>query len=277
MKSRSVRLLVVVSCGLVNPLGPLQAALAPDSVAGKVIVFDEGGMRRSSTTSYRLRADGSFTGGLRIDGSFVERWYGVEGGGLYTYEDSETEDTATLTLHFDDSNEVLVKVLTFETTHSGRNWLGPEGAGPDIRYWGTFELKGALDESDLRNTAMRTKVDAMGRAYVGFVTNGQIHVLIRVVGPTLARFGVESPVMSPELQVTRGGEPLSVGQTRLATETTAEEYHRLAQFVGAFPLEEGSADQQLLFRPAAGAYVVEVHNPTATAGEVLIEVYTLPF
>lgn len=95
-------------------------------------------------------------------------------------------------------------------------------------------------------------------------------VLVRVVGPSLARFGVRETLRDPSLTLFRGG-------SRIAGN---DDWHRdggataaACSAAGAFPLETGSRDAALLMHLPAGAYSIHAGSADGTGGAVLIEVY----
>ncbi len=111
---------------------------------------------------------------------------------------------------------------------------------------------------------------------IGFTIAGTAPkaVLIRAIGPTLAGFGVSSPVADPQLQLFRSGsnQPIATngdwsGTAELAAAFTA---------VGAFGLPLTSKDAVLLTTLAPGGYSVLVVGTAAGMGTALVEVYEVP-
>lgn len=106
-------------------------------------------------------------------------------------------------------------------------------------------------------------------AISGFVVEGPAarRVLIRGIGPALARFGVANAAPRPALTVYQGNTVLAEnsgwgGTTPLKTAFSA---------VGAFSLEDSSADCAVLLTLAPGSYSAHVRAPDG--GEILLEVY----
>jgi hypothetical protein len=99
-------------------------------------------------------------------------------------------------------------------------------------------------------------------------------VVIRVVGPSLAGFGVAAPLSDPRAAVFRGGVS--------APFVTSDDWGGTAELtnafneVGAFALPVTSRDAALLLTLDPGEYVVQASNPGATSGTALIEIYELP-
>lgn len=99
-------------------------------------------------------------------------------------------------------------------------------------------------------------------------------VLIRAIGPTLAGFGVSSPVVDPRLQLFRSGatQPLAANDDWLGTPELAAAFRN----VGAFELALTSKDAALLTTLAPGGYSVLVVGTTSDPGSALVEVYEVP-
>ena len=95
-------------------------------------------------------------------------------------------------------------------------------------------------------------------------------MLLRVVGPGLAQFGVTGTVSDPQLTLFRGN-------TRVASNNdwnhdsgaTAATFAQL----GAFGLPHGSKDAALLVNLAAGSYTVHATSADGAGGVALIEIY----
>lgn len=112
----------------------------------------------------------------------------------------------------------------------------------------------------------------------GLVVNGPSpeRFLLRVVGPGLAEFGVDSPAVNPLLQLFRGDELITenlrwdfINDATEVAETTAQ--------VGAFPLTAGSADAALVVTLEPGTYTLHASEVAPNAlGVALVEVYRLP-
>jgi hypothetical protein len=107
----------------------------------------------------------------------------------------------------------------------------------------------------------------------GFVVQGSASktVLIRAVGPTLAKFGVTGSLADPRLMLLNArGESMLTADDWDASGPGAT----VAQRVGAFALEPGSKDAAMVATITPGTYTVRVEGaPGSTAGVALIEVY----
>jgi len=138
---------------------------------------------------------------------------------------------------------------------------------------------GYLATGRVINISTRARVAAGGDEVIaGFVIEGSPRaVLVRAVGPTLARFGVAGPVPDPFLSVKRNGLTLQFNDNWW-TRPDAAEIRAAAAMVGAFPLDENSRDAARLLILSPGAYTVHVQTaaPEVPGGHVLVEVYSVP-
>ena len=105
---------------------------------------------------------------------------------------------------------------------------------------------------------------------VGFVLNGSVGrrpVLIRGIGPQLAKFGVPNALSNPKIALFRG--------TTLVAENDDWDASLASTFtaVGAFPLGVTSKDAGMLVTLDRGAYSVIMSGVNGETGEGLIEVY----
>jgi hypothetical protein len=121
----------------------------------------------------------------------------------------------------------------------------------------------------------------------GFIVSGNSpkKVLIRGIGPGLARFGLSGTLADPVLTVTdsagrvvarndnwEAGVPLTAAQT---SATPAELQAAFVQ-TGAFELAAGSKDAALLVTLPPGTYSAQVTGAAGTTGVALNEIYELP-
>lgn len=140
-------------------------------------------------------------------------------------------------------------------------------------------LDAPLADGRLSNLSTRARLNGAGEvAIAGFVIEGRARtVLIRAVGPTLQRFGVAAPLADPFLSVKRNAQTIHFNDDWSAAAEGAAIAAAAAR-VGAFPLEEQSRDAARLLELPPGAYTVEVEPVPGTlpAGEVLIEIYSVP-
>src|SRR5262249_44785537 len=116
-------------------------------------------------------------------------------------------------------------------------------------------------------------------------------LLIRVVGPSLAPFGVAGAWADPDFQLCQGTTPVSRDSSSVSNQhhyndwsqldghsaDTATAFNNIFNYVGAFPLLSDSKDSADVVRLSPGAYtVVAATGAGDPGGEALIEVYALP-
>jgi hypothetical protein len=136
-----------------------------------------------------------------------------------------------------------------------------------------------LANGPLINLSTRAHLPAgNGAAIAGFVIEGRARtVLLRAVGPTLQQFGIGSFTANPRLRVMHQAQTV-VANDDWASGPEAGDIRLAATRVGAFALDANSRDAACLVILAPGAYSVHVDSadPNAPAGEVLVEIYTVP-
>lgn len=95
-------------------------------------------------------------------------------------------------------------------------------------------------------------------------------VLIRVVGPALAAFGVAGALVDPRLTLFRGDTLIATNDDwEKNSGATAATFSTL----GAFALPSGSKDAALFLNLSPGAYTVHASGAAGTTGIALIELY----
>jgi hypothetical protein len=287
---------------------PLFAALAPDSIAGKVY--------RDSFFSTALRTYGESTMIFSPDGRFVylkaaeastvtqRSGSGAEliqppGDGRFTYIRTG-ENTARVELNYDDGSLVTM-TWTFTSASTGNADRIP---GANETPFLLSDLT-TVQTAPTANVSMRGRVSPGQPLIVGFVVPGtrfpdgttrtqsaDSHgrdILIRVVGPSLAQFGVTGVWADPDFKIFRGNSLMPTLQwhyqdwstiTNITTRPNpggVAAFRKIFGYVGAFPLLEGSKDAADVVRLGPGAYTVVCETvATAPGGDVLIEVYFLP-
>jgi hypothetical protein len=268
-------------------------AAAPDSVAGKVFRL---------YTSFSGRPDTSeSTIVLGTDGRYVYLKYAIGvlpspvGGyhGVLALQAPLADGTFTFT-RTGDSNGTLGLVgddgarrsfdLIFTSLTAGNLAGGFAGLNP-------FYLTdlAAAQTAPISNISLRGQVAPNRPLVAGFVVPGtqEREVLIRVVGPSLAQFGVSGTWADPEFAIYQGNGlrayvRQSYGGDWCATPNGSSvspeaALRKIFNYVGDFPLVSGSRDAAEVVRLAPGAYtLMTVAAPGDTGGEALIEVYFLP-
>lgn len=109
---------------------------------------------------------------------------------------------------------------------------------------------------------------------VGFVIDGNMpkRLLLRGVGPTLATYGVQGVLEDPVLKLFNSNQEIVVENDDWIPAAVAG----VAQEVGAFALDEGSADAALVYTAVPGAYTAQVSGDGGASGIALVEVYEVP-
>ncbi|MBI4622205.1 MAG: hypothetical protein HY736_03155 [Verrucomicrobia bacterium] len=126
------------------------------------------------------------------------------------------------------------------------------------------------------NLSARSSVAYLGDSYTfGFTLAGRDNasVLIRGVGPTLARFGVSPVLAAPRLEVNRGANLLAANEGWDRGGNNAAQITALTAGVGAFPLPPGGLDAAVLLTLPAGSYTATLRGVNGTTGEALMEIY----
>jgi len=140
---------------------------------------------------------------------------------------------------------------------------------------GTFLLR--PQASRITNISTRTLAGTGDRTLMaGFVIagTGSKPLLARAVGPTLANFGVPSPLADPSLDIlSRLGLPVATNNDWANSVALST----LATQVGAFALTPGSRDAALQATLVPGTYTAVVGGGTAEPGAALIELYDADF
>ncbi len=127
------------------------------------------------------------------------------------------------------------------------------------------------------NLSMRGEIAYLGDSFtLGFTLTGTARatVLLRAVGPGLARFGVRDASPAQRLELRRGATLVAANEA-WSQAANAAQLTAAAAATGAFPLPAGSLDSALLVTLEAGAYVATVTGTNGTVGQVLAEVYDI--
>lgn len=130
----------------------------------------------------------------------------------------------------------------------------------------------------LGNLSIRSLVSAgAGTLVAGVtVTDHERYVLIRGVGPTLAKFGVPGVLAKPLLSVYNASGELIASTGSWSTNFSTMQragIELLSTSVGAFPLTAGSDDTVLHLRLVPGGYTIMVSTGDGQPGVALMEVY----
>ncbi len=103
-----------------------------------------------------------------------------------------------------------------------------------------------------------------------------IRVLLRVIGPSLANYGVSHPLTDPVLKLhNAAGEVIRTIDDWGDDDDPAGLAATMAS-VGAFTLSEGSADSAVVLDLAASAYTLTATGKGDDSGIVMLEIYRVP-
>ena len=117
------------------------------------------------------------------------------------------------------------------------------------------------------------------------VSGGKIRVLVRAVGPGLTGFGVTGVLQRPTISVYRLVDHTSqfvAANTGWTSDGWKGDLAVAAQVAGAFALDPNSTDSAMILAlsspsDSTQAYTFQISGVGGTTGEVLVEVYALPF
>ena len=161
--------------------------------------------------------------------------------------------------------------------------------GYTVRIGSTAPAAGGIaiaeiyDPEDMGSASALINVSARGYSgpgadalVPGFVISGDAPktMLIRVVGPTLAGFGVADTMPNPRLSIIPLSQDFVVG----ANDDWGGASSLMDAFsaAGAFPfIDASSRDAAALVTLPPGGYTVKVESVDGTYGEVLVEAYDL--
>ena len=115
----------------------------------------------------------------------------------------------------------------------------------------------------------------------GFVVSGlsEKTILLRVIGPSLAQFGVTGVLAAPTATVYDSSGKVFPGKFTYPRNGIADEkadFAAAAAKVGAFPIQPGTADFATIRPFPPGAYTIHVNSADGSTGVVLVELYEVP-
>ncbi|HUG11004.1 MAG TPA: hypothetical protein VMM36_08320 [Opitutaceae bacterium] len=176
----------------------------------------------------------------------------------------------------------MIKDLLFFSESSGIYSVAP-------LLYGTFTIS-SVSEAPIVNTSARGMASASKPLIFGFyVSERPRHVLVRAIGPSLAEYDVPDAAEDTTLELVAAA-PSAPGRPVLRAlndDWEIDSYHNLApgassptttigEFMGAFPMPEGSKDAALAVRLSPGSYTVVIRTKSETPAEVLAEIYVVP-
>jgi hypothetical protein len=125
------------------------------------------------------------------------------------------------------------------------------------------------------NLSTRAQIAYLGDTFtIGFTLTGsqRATLLVRGIGPGLARLGVRDAIPAQRLEVRRGSTLVAANETWGQADNAAQ-LAATAGAVGAFALTPGSLDSALLVNLEPGTYLATISGLNGTVGDVLGEIY----
>jgi hypothetical protein len=156
----------------------------------------------------------------------------------------------------------------------GSSTFQMHGGGAGVVLAELYDVAAGLG-GRLVNLSARARADAGEHGLiVGFAMGSGLprRLLLRVLGPQLAAYGVEEVLADPRLEVFTGE-----GERVAANDDWDPALAAVMQRAGAPALALGSRDAALVLTVAPGRrYTVAVRGAEVAAGEVVVELYELP-
>ncbi|MBE2215944.1 MAG: DUF1800 family protein [Opitutaceae bacterium] len=135
--------------------------------------------------------------------------------------------------------------------------------------------EGTVAAPAISNLSLRAGLPAGGTMITGFAISGSApkRLLVRAVGPTLERFGIETAHPNPRIRLFTGSTDVAVNDDWSEAENS-DEISDTARNAGAFTLSRDSRDAAVLTSLQPGTYTLHISSddPEA-AGVVLVEMY----
>jgi hypothetical protein len=154
---------------------------------------------------------------------------------------------------------------TYTATVRGNN------GSPGIGLVELYDLSRAAD-SKLANISTRgiasSDADVLIGGFILGGANGNARVLVRAIGPSLAKAGVVNPLSDPTLELRDGN-----GELLLANDNWRDQQQSAIEQTGIPPND--SSESAILADLAPGAYTAIVAGKNGAPGTALIEVYNL--
>jgi hypothetical protein len=144
--------------------------------------------------------------------------------------------------------------------------------GTGVALLEAYDADSGTPTTRLASLSVRNQVGTGDNVLIaGFAITGNVSrtVLIRGIGPTLARYGVSGVLANPQLQVFQGNTLLAQNDDWGSDATLAT----MAAQVNAFALDANSKDAALLLTLPPGAYTAQVSGVGNTTGVALVEIY----
>jgi len=229
-----------------------------------------------SLTLYHLRADG-------VARKLFGRGYGPATQYQYVYTASEQftytyaidsvspSGEATLAFSGGATTPDFSRRLYFSSEDSKGGQLGSPSTTSSFRFATRTTRAGAL------NVSNRLWLHPGETNVTGFILERPQWVLVRGVGPSLAKMGVPVVVSDPAIRLFAGSTVLTENDQWGVNGPDAQGMTWIFELVGAFPYDPGAADAAVFFNLDHGPHTVHATADQATPGEVLVEAYVIPY
>lgn len=177
-----------------------------------------------------------------------------------------------------DSNDAAL--LPYYGTGTYTIHLKDQSSGSGVGLLEVYRLPSSNVPGDLTNLSLRARTGPGEQvAIAGFVLvdpqnfDRSTRILVRAIGPTLASYGISSPLADPILTVYNASGQVVAQNDNWSDVFGVSDLTAAAQSVGAFALSAGSKDSALLLDLPPGSYTAQVTSPNNASGVTLIEVY----
>jgi hypothetical protein len=195
-----------------------------------------------------------------------------------TNEDWSASDAATFTNVGAFTLTNGSKDASFVRTVQPGNYTAPVGTNGSsgIVLLEAYDAGSASDGAKLVNLSCRGYAGTGdGVLIVGFVIGGEgtLRLLIRGVGPGLAKFAITDAVSDPKIDLYQGSTVIASNDNWSAAD--ASTLSTAFSSAGAFSLTSGSKDAAMVMNLPAGAYTVIVSGVNDATGTALAELYWL--
>ena len=142
-----------------------------------------------------------------------------------------------------------------------------------------YDLGNPSGASKLTNVSVLTKADTgLSTLILGLVLKGegQRTLLVRGIGPKLAAFGIGALLTDPKIQVFDNEQRTIITNNDWSGADFVSELVQASGYVGAFALDNNSADSATLALLQPGNYTVQISGNDGGVGNAIIEVYEVP-
>jgi hypothetical protein len=146
-----------------------------------------------------------------------------------------------------------------------------KGGTSGIGLADVYELD-STTASQLASVSGRAQVQTGSKVLIGGLSitaeNGSLPVLLRALGPSLAAFGIPTPLSDPVLEIRN-----SFGTIVMANDNWKQSQQAAIEATGLAPPSD--KDSAILTNLAPGSYSMIVHDAAGGSGIALFEAYNL--